>query len=276
MSAGTIIGTDPRISAELRLAGETKRGSLVAFVHGGGCSGRYFDLKGRSCAQAAVMRGHHVLLVDRPGYGGSAPPATDAPIGEAAVLLIDLVGIAAERSAAKSIAIIGQSIGGAVAIETAARRPPWPLAALCVSGIGAHLTPESQLWLEAVLGGALPERKAEYFLGPDGTYDWRALTALQRAGEPWQPQETIEVMRDWPVRFAATAVRVAVPVHVRLAEHERIWDNSPAALRAIASPFPAGADVGLLPDGGHLYEVHKRGPELIAAQLDFIETHSPA
>ena len=31
-------------------------------------------------------------------------------------------------------------------------------------------------------------------------------------------------------------------------------------------------DAALLPEGGHVYEIHKRGPELIASQLDFLES----
>jgi hypothetical protein len=82
----------------------------------------------------------------------------------------------------------------------------------------------------------------------------------------------IEVMGEWPRQFAAVAARVRVPVHLRLAEHERIWDNSPAALDELARGFSGApeANIGLLPDGGHLYEVHKRGHELVADQLGFL------
>lgn len=269
-----MVSSDGRVTGTLVQSGVRAAGShLVVFVHGGGCNSRYFDLKGLSCAQAALQRGHDVLLVNRPGHGGSAPPQTDSPIGEAAELLIPFIALARERCQAKRLAMIGHSIGGAVVIETAARHADWPLTSVAVSGIGDGLTRESLIWLDAVLEGAPAEPPAEYFFGPEGSYGWQGPAALRRSSEPWRLDEVIEVMRDWPARFLAAAAQVRVPVHFRMAEYERIWDHSQEARRRIAAAFAAGAgaDVGLLPDGGHLYEIHKRGPELIAAQLDFIE-----
>lgn len=247
-----------------------RRPSLIVFVHGGGCNGYYFDLKGFSSAQAALRRGHSVLLVDRPGHGGSAAPISESPIVEAAELLMDFIGIARQCIGATKVALIGHSIGGAVAVEVAARRPGWPLSSIAVSGIGDALTAASRHWLNEVLAGAAPEPPTDFFFGPEGSYGWQGPAALRRSGEPWRLDEVIEVMRDWPTRFAAVAGAVRVPVHFRSAEFERIWDHSDAALSRITAAF-RDADMGLLPDGGHLYEVHKRGPELIAAQLNFIE-----
>jgi pimeloyl-ACP methyl ester carboxylesterase len=99
---------------------------------------------------------------------------------------------------------------------------------------------------------------------------------LRAAAEDWLVAEVREVVERWPRRWRNLAAQVDVPVHLRLAEHDRVWASSPAVVARMASAFlnAPQVDAELLPGGGHLYEATKLGPTFIAAQLDFIERHA--
>jgi hypothetical protein len=67
-------------------------------------------------------------------------------------------------------------------------------------------------------------------------------------------------------------------VQLRLAEHDNIWVATQEAIgrmsgRLVAAPV---VDAAILPAGGHLYEIHKRGGELVEAQLDFLSARADA
>jgi hypothetical protein len=72
------------------------------------------------------------------------------------------------------------------------------------------------------------------------------------------------------------AERVDIPVHLRLAEHERIWETGEDVVERMASALAAApvVDSALLPRGGHLYEATAEGPKFVQSQLDFLEKHS--
>jgi pimeloyl-ACP methyl ester carboxylesterase len=243
---------------------------LLVCIHGGGCNARYFDLKGFSVVERALARGMPVLLVNRPGHGGSAPPRTERAIDEAAALIPPLIQ---EVRGDRPVVIIGHSIGGAVALALAAKPTAWPLKAIAVSGIGDRITAEFEQAWSTLLSGVPVETDINHFFGPEGTYRWTAPMALRQASEPWQGDEVVDVVQEWPLRFAATAGKVGAAVHLRLAEHERIWDNSEEAVTRMREALGRSArvDAAILPDGGHLYELHKRGGELTESQLDFFE-----
>ncbi len=250
---------------------------LLVCVHGGGCNGQYFDLKGVSLVHAAVGRGMAVLQIDRPGYGASAAPSGDVtPIVEAASAVHALVEAVRARPAVaqRSVALIGHSIGGAVALTYAAgaAKAGLPLlAAVCVSGIGDRPTAEVTGFSRRGSNGSTVEPPTDWFFGPEGSYGWKGVMALRAIAEPWRTDEVDEVVRDWPIRVADIAGAITCPVHVRLAEFERIWEADTEALRRISDAFTrTTVDAAILPEGGHLYEVHRRGAELIAAQLDFV------
>ena len=260
-----------RVSGQLVEVEPGRRAPLLVLIHGGGCNSRYFDLPGFSVLQAALKRGFKVLLVDRPGHGLS-PPGAGPAIASAAGAIRELVK---DVSAAgvDEIFLIGHSIGGAVALTMAAERGGLRLRALAVSGIGDRPTREVRDWHDrARRGGLASEPPAELFFGPQGSYDWRGPAALRKSGEPWRMEDLEDAISGWPRRCAAILEKVDLPIHFRLAEHERVWEADPAALARIKGRLgnsPA-ADVAQLPAGGHLYEVHKRAPELIASQLEFL------
>jgi len=264
-------GPDPRLTGRLLPCGR-EAAPLLLCIHGGGCNGGYFDMKGFSVAEAAIAHGFDVLLVNRPGYGGSAPPRTASPITEATELLPGyLLPILAAR-ASPDLVVIGHSIGGAVALTLAAANR-LPIRAVAVSGIGRIPSDAALAWL-AEQASTDPEPPPEFFFGPDGSYDWRGPLALRRVVEPWRHEELEDVRTNWPGRFDTVAAAIMVPVAFHLAEYERIWRASPADVADAAARFTHAPQVeaGVLPDGGHLYEIHRRGGELTALQLAFLGT----
>lgn len=263
-----IAGPDPRVTGRLLPCG-AKGAPLPLCIHGGGCSGRYFDLPGFSVVQAAHARGFDILLVDRPGHGDSAPPRTDKPILETAALLPTFVETVLAGRGGAGLAVIGHSIGGAVALHLAADGR-LPIRTVAVSGIGRVPSGAAVARLHAAANGAEPP--SDLFFGPEGSYEWRGPAALRRALEPWRADEVHEVMNDWPARFDEVAAGIEIPVSFALAEHDGIWRVDMEEMAAIATSFGRAArvDATVLPDGGHVYEIHKRGHELTIAQVDFM------
>lgn len=247
---------------------------LIACIPGGGCSGRYFDVMTPSVAGLAHARGLPVLLVDRPGQGGSSPVPGDRPIRDSLPALRTLLRNALMEAGASELLLLGHSIGGAVALMLAAGAEQLPLRAVAVSGIGDEPPGPSRAWA-ASLEGALPtpDFGPELFFAPPGSYTWRGPAALRRAAEPWHMAEVVEIVGRWPHEWPAVAARIALPVHLRLAEHDGIWTTGEPVVRRMAAALTAAplVDAALLADGGHAYDFHRRGPELIAAQLAFFE-----
>ena len=83
----------------------------VVFLHGAGCDHSVWQLPARWFA----WHGHAVLAVDLPGHGRSegAPLATIVDLAQWVARLLDAAGI-------EQTALIGHSMGGAVALEAAA------------------------------------------------------------------------------------------------------------------------------------------------------------
>lgn len=250
---------------------------LLVCIHGGGSNGRYFQLKGRSLCDEAADRGFPVLLIDRPGHGGNPAWAGPRPIAGSVPAIRRFVDEVRARQAGEDhgIAVIGHSIGGAVALRLAAERGDWPLLGIAVSGIGDVSPPSVRLMRVApdVIEFVPPPAFAEaLFYDPDRTLDWRALASLRAATEPWLTSEIAEIVVDWPVQWRSVARAIDVPVHLRLAEYDRIWETGEAAVARMAAALERAprVDTGLLRRGGHLYEAYRDGRTLIAAQLDFL------
>jgi len=251
---------------------------LLVCIHGGGCNGQYFDLKGCSTLAAARARGFGVLLVNRPGYAGNPIPPSASPVAASVPLIrrfIDEVR-ASTGLGSTGVAIIGHSIGGTVAFRLAAEAGDWPVIAVAISAIGDAVGP--------AMAGVGVERSAVRIDAPAGLdallfdngghpLSWKPLASLRRATEPWLIPEVVEILDRWPLEWPEVAAGVSAPIHFRLAEHERLWETGKPVVNRMAAQLSGAPriDAALLAGGGHLYEASKRGPELVAAQLDFIE-----
>lgn len=119
---------------------------LIVALHGGTYSSAYFDVPGYSLIDRAAALGLPIIALDRPGYGETTPLAPhDATIAGNAERLDSILGDIWERhgSGYSGIFLIGHSIGGAITVSIAARRPAWPLVGIAVSGVGLVTPPES-------------------------------------------------------------------------------------------------------------------------------------
>lgn len=247
---------------------------LIVCVHGGGCNSRYFDLPGFSFSERANDRGYPLLLVDRPGYGGSAPmPAGDLH-SIAEVIAAHVRKVVEARQFPAHWFMVGQSIGAAIATIVAAGAENLGLSGIALSGIGDKPT------LPALAAAreleTAPRRMSllnDLLFGMQGSFSWKAPIALRCAVEDWQAAEVSEILHRWPDQFPTLARRVRVPVHLRLADQECIWETGSSAVDRLAASFGHAdcVDAGLMPSGGHLFEVHHRGHELMASQLDFFD-----
>jgi pimeloyl-ACP methyl ester carboxylesterase len=272
-----IRSTDGNVSG--RLVGPRDCGNLplLVCIHGGGSNGRYFQLKGRSLSDMAADRGFPVLLIDRPGYCGNPALPGPFPIASSVPVIrrfVDEVQTGAGYES-RNIVLIGHSIGGAIALQLAAERGDWPLLGIAVSGIGDVSPPSIQatpLRSNAINFVPPPAFADALFYDPERTLDWKALVSLRTATEPWLTTEIAEIIGDWPKRFPLIAGSIDVPVHLRLAEHDRIWETGTDAVSRMVATIKRAprVDSGLLEGGGHLYEAYRNGRSLIAAQLDFL------
>lgn len=252
-------------------------GPLLVCIHGGGCNGRYFEVAKTSTAAAALALGFPVLLVDRPGYGGNPVPGGVHPIRDSVVTVGRFIRevLSKQTPGSAGTLIIGHSIGGAVTLMLAAEPRDLPILGVAVSGLGDVPRHTSADWppLPAGQKSPLPETvSSEMFFGPVGTFGWDAVGRLRRASEPWVLAEIKEMVDVWPSWWRTHAARIATPVHFRLAEHEGIWRTGPEVVVRMAAALSGAmhVDAALLPDGGHIYELHKRGGELVEQQLRFL------
>lgn len=266
---------DQRVSGLLFEAKSNDPGSpLVLCVHGIGSNSHYFNLQSNSLAKAAAERGMAALLIDRPGYGGSLCPSIGSAIDsgvEAIKSLLQAIRAQSLELSRRPLVLIGHSFGGAIALSYASEQPLGSLAAICVSGIGDLPT---ALYLEErqrQISAGMNQLSPHWFFGPGNTFDRHGVTALRPATEPNRVNEAYEVAYEWPKRWDLITAEISCPIHFRLAEFERIWAASPSDLKRMAAAFAQAAyvDAAILPAGGHLYEAHIRGHELVAAQLDF-------
>jgi pimeloyl-ACP methyl ester carboxylesterase len=252
------------------------RAALLVCIHGGGCNSNYFDLSGCSMVREATARGYCVLLIDRPGYGGNPALPTPHPIAQSAPVIRRFIDEC--RSHAPEIgavAIVGHSIGGAIALHLASGCGDWPLKGIAVSGIGEEPAPairNIQLPPDAERVDPPATLTDSLFFAGGEPLSWKAIASLRKAAELWLVAEVTDVMETWPREWPQVAQGIRVPVHLRLAEYERIWSSGEEAVRRMAGRLSATTvDADLLRGGGHLYEVSKRGPELLCAQLDFLD-----
>lgn len=267
LTAGTCHGTLLRQEA-------APNAPLLAFIHGGGCSSRYFETPQPSPAGLAEAGGFQVLLIDRPGHGQSGPATLGRPILSSLPAIHALIEAALEAvPRCRDLLLVGHSIGGAVALMLAAEPRLLPIRAIAVSGIGDEPPPLSEQWAKAEPSTAITaEEIASSFFGERGSYDWRGPARLRRAAESWNSEEVREILRYWPGEWPGIGARIALPVHYRLADRDGIWVSGLEVVQRFAQAMSLSpeVDAARLTEGGHVYEFHLKGHELVRSQLAFL------
>jgi pimeloyl-ACP methyl ester carboxylesterase len=219
-----------------------------------------------------------VIALDRPGYGGTDPlPAGEMTFANGAEVLDATIDrIWADRGGDRpGVVVLSHSIGSAIAVHLAARRPAWPLLGISLHGVGTrspehivaawHGIPADSGPIELPAG----QRRALLY-GPEGTIDTDVVEAAQASVEPVPLAEMLEIVDEWPDSVAELAAEVVVPVQYTLAQHG-LWIVDDVRVAAFAGYFTAApwVDARIQPGAGHNLDHHRISRALHLRQLAF-------
>ena len=164
-------------------------GEPVLLIHGLGSSGCDWALQ-----VPALESRFQTIVPDLPGCGHSAAPSGTYSIGELADCLWDLL----DHLGLGRINIVGFSLGGAVALEMALRRPDRVPRLALINSLASYALDDWHKWFEA--------RMPALLIGMLGMRAAGRLAAVRLFPEPWQ-----EAMR-----ARTRAVIAAVPARTYL------------------------------------------------------------
>lgn len=237
----------------------------------------------------ALARDHIVVAPDLPGHGRSAKSRGDYSLGAAANALRDLLlGLDVDR-----VTVVGQSLGGGVAMQLAYQHPDLceRLVLVSAGGLGREVNPLLRLLslpgAGAVLGVAAPwfirdpGNAVRRWLGDRGIRAdrldemWRAYDSL---GDPETRSAFLRTLRS-VIDFGGQAVSAedrlyltdAMPTMVIWGDADAIIPVSHAEHARVAMP---GARVEILEGVGHFPQVEAPG-RVIELLSDFIATTAP-
>jgi len=203
----------------------------LVFVHGAGCTGEIFVEQTAEFPQA--------IALTLPGH---TTPGAPASIDEFA----DAVGAELDARDLHDVVLCGHSMGGAIALELALRKPPRVRAAVLVgSGARLRVAPAVFEQLEADFAAAAPAIASHFFA--DATPERVA----------WAAEMMLAVGREQTLRdFAACNAfdrlerlgEVALPLLALTGERDVM--TPPKFASALADRVP-GAQARIVPGAGH-------------------------
>jgi pimeloyl-ACP methyl ester carboxylesterase len=202
-----------------------------------------------------------VIVPDHPGFGASEIPAWIDDVSDVAYLYLDAI----EQLNLSGLHVVGQSLGGWIALEMAVRSTQRLRSLTLISAAGIHvkgvpkadifmIDPEDQARLayaDPKIGAAAAERA-----GADKYQDLAILNRIASARFGWQP-------RFFNPRLERWLHRVNVPTHVIWGDGDRIIP--PAYAEAFHRAIP-GSTLTMIPDAGHLPHVERTGAVAQALQ----------
>jgi pimeloyl-ACP methyl ester carboxylesterase len=252
---------------------------LIAALHGGTYTARYFDVAGSgqgSFMDVAAAFGHQVVSFDRPGYGGSdALAPNDNTFQRHAELLASAI---AQAAGDWPVFLVGHSIGGMIALMIAGGHQDFRLIGASVTGMGAvirrggaadalaSLPPDETIDLPY-------DQRDMVMFGPAGTFRADGVEQAHGSYAPTPVRELIAAPRWADDVLPGLAPRVGVPVHNALAEFDALWDSTPENVAQFAklltnAPF---VDASIARGTGHSIDHHILGHALHLRQLAFAE-----
>ncbi len=129
------------------VAGE---GEPLVLVHGlGGAAANWLALA------PLLLPGRRLIVPELPGHGGSSP----LPAAPSLSPYADRLGLLLEHEGATPAAVVGHSLGGAVAVRLALRRPESVSALVLAAAAGISSTARSARYALTVTGILKPGRK---------------------------------------------------------------------------------------------------------------------
>lgn len=83
--------------------------------------------------------------------------------------------------------------------------------------------------------------------------------------------ELLDIVGAWPKTAPEVLSRIAVPVHYRMGEHDRLWLTNEPQVGAFAACLTSApyVDARLIPNTGHCVDLHRAGTALHLEQLAF-------
>ncbi|MDA2893722.1 alpha/beta fold hydrolase [Mycolicibacterium sp. BiH015] len=248
--------------------------AVIVAVHGGATSAAYFDCPGRpdlSLLRAATAAGFTTIALDRPGYGTSAVYAAEFadPARRVAAASGAVDKIIGGGSAGTGVFVMGHSAGCELSLRLATTRND--IVGVELAGTGLRYSEPAKAIISEATVTSRPAGLRDLLWQPTDLYPAEVLTgALSAPGVAYEG----EVTAHWARRdFPALAAELAVPVQFSVAEHEKVWDSSPAALAAISALFTAAPQVRVneMADSGHNISVGLTAGEYHRKVLAFIE-----
>lgn len=220
---------------------------LIVYVPGGGSSVLGVDVPGHSHIAEAVRNGFPAVALNRPAQRDSAPLDLD-PGADSGAFAANAERLEAAIAAlwpsyadgAPGVVVHGCSIGGAISLHLAARwsadpAPSWPLLGLATSDIGQD-PPEEVVATWRGLPDVETIDLLDHLGGLTPPPAWTRAPGLPPASAPTMPiprAELLEVVGGWPREWREICAGVRVPVHYRLAEHDRLWNVSEDRVAAV-------------------------------------------
>lgn len=272
------LSVDGRRITGLAAGGDAADSPLIVALHGGGYGSGYFDVRGHSLLHLGAAARFPVFALDRPGYGGSDPlPGGRAAFGASAEVLDAAIGAlwADHGDGRPGVVLLSHSIGSAIAVHIAARRPRWPLLGISLHGVGDR-SPEHIIsaWRALPAHGPveLPrEQRRALLYGPPGTVDVEAVEAAKASVEPVPLEEMLEIVGDWPENAAELAAEVVVPVQYTLAEYDGLWVVDAHRVETFAGYFTSApwVEARLQAGAGHNLDHHRLSRAFHLRQLAF-------
>jgi pimeloyl-ACP methyl ester carboxylesterase len=259
-------------AGELTVAGRRVRcrvtgdGPPVVLLHG---IGRTLD--DFAAVQELLARHHRVISVDLPGHGGSAPldpPHTLPALAAAVAETLDAAGITGPAH------LVGNSLGGAVAMRLATDAPARAASLVLVNsaGFGREVTVALRLLALRPLGRLLLRphpaiaRRTERAIFHDPAYatQERVAAALAVARQPHAARVMVELVRSlgtwrgvrprWREELLARVAALDLPTLVVWGDRDLIL---PASHLANARARLPKAHCHLFPDTGHMPQIER-------------------
>ena len=193
-----------------------------------------------------------VIVPDHPGFGASEAPQWIDDVSDVAYVYLDAVA----KLGLSGVHVVGQSLGGWIALEMAVRSTQHLRSLTLISSAGIHvkgvpkadifmIDPEEQARL-AYADPALGEDAAAR-AGADKYQDLAVLNRIASARFGWQP-------RFFNPRLERWLHRVNVPTQIIWGEEDRIIP--PAYAEAFNRLIP-GSTLTMIPKAGHLPHVER-------------------
>jgi pimeloyl-ACP methyl ester carboxylesterase len=212
----------------------------------------------------ALAERFDVIAPDHPGFGTSEIPAWIDDVSDVAYLYLDAI----EALQLSGIHVVGQSLGGWIALEMAVRSTHRLRSLTLISAAGIHVkgVPKADIFMmdpeeQARLAYADPKlgTEAAKRAGADKYQDLAILNRIASARFGWQP-------RFFNPRLERWLHRINVPTQIIWGAGDRIIP--PAYAEALHRAIP-GSTLTMIPNAGHLPHV-ERTPAVEQAMQAFL------